>query len=438
MTHPVWTILAAAAVLALVACAAPPVPAETDEPAQPGQTGLLQSQQERIQQPPAPVQDVAGLVAGNTDFAFDLYQQLAGQDGNLFYSPYSISLALAMTRAGAGGETLAEMDRTLHFSLPAERLHPAFNALDQQLAAKAADKPEYVNGEPFQLDLANSLWGQSGYDFYPTFLDLLAENYGAGMHLVDFKTGAESARQTINAWVSEHTGQKIQDLLAPGTVDPTTRLVLANAIYFKAGWVFPFEEDQTHAAPFHLLDGGTVDVSMMSQSQDFDYAQGDGWQAVELPYVSQDFSMLLLVPDEGTLAAFEAGLDAGQLADILGRMSSVPVDLQMPRFQFESGFSLQDTLKALGMRQAFDLGQADFSAMAPGNELYIGDVVHKAYVDVNEKGTEAAAATAVVMLAGAMPQVPEPVVLTIDRPFLFLIRSHSSGTILFVGRVVQP
>jgi serpin B len=383
--------------------------------------------------PDVPQADLAELAEGNTAFAFDLYQVLReGTEGNLFYSPYSVSLALAMTYAGARGETEATMSGALHFTLPQERLHPAFNGLDLALAGRGEGGPEQTR---FQLNIANAIWGQEGYPFLPDFLDLLARNYGAGMRLMDFAMDAEQARLVINGWVEEQTEGRIRDLIPPGLVDAATRLVLTNAIYFNAAWANPFPEHQTADGAFHLLDGTKVAVPMMHQVEGMGYVEGKGFQAVELPYAGHELSMLILLPDRDAFEFFESSLDANRLETALEGMVRERVALTMPRFQFESEFRLNDALSALGMAQAFS-GEADFSGMTGGRDLYISAVVHKAFVAVDEAGTEAAAATAVVMRESAV--MAESIEVTLDRPFLFLIRDHETGTILFAGRVIDP
>lgn len=376
----------------------------------------------------------SSLAAGNRAFAFDLYRRLAAQDGNLFFSPYSISTALAMTYAGAAGSTADQMAGTLHFDLPADSLHAAFNAYALDLEARAkAD----VDGTPFELSIANSLWGQQGFAFRPEFLDLLAENYAAGMRLVDFVADPEASRQVINRWVSDETRQKIEDLIPEGAIDDMTRLVLANAIYFKASWLTAFDPDATVSQPFHRLSGDSVDVSMMQASESYRYLLGDGYQAIELPYQSGEMSMVILLPDAGRFEAFEDALGPAVLEQALAEMTYGPVRLGLPRFSYESAFSLREALEGLGMTDAFDPDRADFSGMDGNRDLYIGSVVHKAFVAVDEKGTEAAAATAVIMGITSAP-IDEPITITVDRPFIYLIRDGQTGSILFMGRVIDP
>ncbi len=391
----------------------------------------LQSEKQRVTSPNVEEADLAEMVSGNNTFAFDLYQALQEGNGNLFYSPYSISLALAMTYAGARGETEGQMADTLHFTLTQDRLHPAFNALDLELACRGGVATGQ-DAEGFRLNIANSIWGQTGYSFLPEFLDLLAENYGAGLRLLDFEHAPEESRVLINDWVSDQTEGRIEDLIPEDTIDPLTRLILTNATYFKAAWSHPFEERWTHDDTFLLLDGEQITVPMMHQAAMFGYAQGEGYQAVELAYEGEELSMVVLLPDVGRFEEFASALDAGRAASISRDIEPEFIHLAMPKFTYEAGFSLKDTLATLGMPVAFTEA-ADFSGMAGTHELFIGDVLHKTFVSVDEAGTEAAAGTAVVMDTGAPP--PE---VRLDHPFLFMIRDVETGAILFLGHVVDP
>ena len=384
-----------------------------------------------------PLEELAGLAEGNSAFAVDLYQQLASQEGNLFYSPYSISSALAMTYAGAEGNTAEEMAAVFHFMDDEDKLHSGFNALAQHLEGLAElDIPE-DQGDPFQLNIANSIWGQKDFHFEEDFLDALAVNYGAGLRLLDYIQAPEESRQIINQWVSDETKEKIQDLIPEGAITIDTRLVLSNAIYFKATWMEPFEESLTEDDVFYGLNGEEIDVPMMSLGSDasFPYYQGDGFQAVALPYVGGQVSMLVLIPDEGSFQEFEAGFSSEALEKIISEMMYTPIQLRFPKFEFESEISLAKTLAAMGMPEAFSAA-ADFSGMTGDKNLFISDVFHKAYIGVDEEGTEAAAATAVIMTLTAAPE--NPIQLTVDRPFLFAIRDHQTNSILFMGRVVSP
>ena len=395
---------------------------------------VLRSGKERVTSPDVPDTDLTRLVEGNSTFAFDLYQALRGEEGNLFYSPYSISIALAMTYAGARGETEQQMAETLKFLLSQEDLHPAFNSLDIELA-KRGEGAEGKDEEGFRLNIVNAIWGQKDYTFLDEFLDVLAENYGAGLRLVDFINETEKSRVTINDWVSDQTEGRIEDLIPQGIITILTRLVLTNAIYFNAAWEYPFEEDATHNGQFYLLDGGQVVVPMMTQTESFNYTEGDGYQAVELPYDGRELSMVILLPEEGQFEAFESSLDADLVDAVLANLESGEVALTMPKFEFESEFGLKQTLAAMGMPIAFT-DVADFSGMTGVRDLHIAEVIHKAFVSVDEAGTEAAAATAVIMTLTAMPV--GTVEVTLDHPFIFLIRDIETSTILFVGRVMDP
>ncbi|MCR4403956.1 MAG: serpin family protein [Candidatus Acetothermia bacterium] len=390
---------------------------------------VLQSSKPRETSPQVDQHELEELVTGNSAFALDLYAALRGEGGNLFYSPYSISLALAMTYAGARGETERQMGATLHFTLSQDRLHPAFNALDLALASRGR-----AVSEGFRLNRANSLWGQLGYPFLESFLDTLAENYGAGLRLLDFQNRPEESRLVINDWVSDQTAGRIQDLLPEGSIGSDTRLVLTNAIYFKAAWKNPFNESLTQPGPFHLLDGSQATVPLMRQTATFGYAAGPGYQAVELPYDGDELSMVVLLPEEGRFEEFEGSLEPDRLSAILNELQPQSVELTMPKFRYTSSFSLRDTLAAMGMPIAFS-ELADFSGMNGTGGLAISDVIHKAFVAVDEAGTEAAAATAVVIRETAvLPSIE----VRLDRPFIFLIRDIPSGSILFIGRVLNP
>ncbi len=280
----------------------------------------------------------------------------------------------------------------------------------------------------------NAIWGQKDYSFLDEFLDTLAENYGAGLRVVDFINETEEARVTINEWVEKQTEGRIEDLIPKGAVDAATRLVLTNAIYFNAAWAYPFEPTDTQDGPFHLLDGGQVTVPFMFRAERYGCAYGDGYVAVELPYDGDELSMVVIMPDIDNFETFEASLTAERVAGIIGDIEYTQVALTMPRFEFESEFKLNDMLIEMGMPVAFGPG-ADFSGMTGGRDLYISDVLHKAFVGVDEAGTEAAAATAVIMKQSVALEEAEVIV---DHPFLFLIRDIETEAILFVGRVMNP
>jgi len=402
--------------------------------AQPVSGEVIRSEKQRLTSPDVNEVDLAALVDGNNAFAFDLYQALREEDDNLFYSPYSISLALAMTYAGARSETAQQMADTLCFSLPQDHLHPAFNSLDIEMAQRG-EGAQGKDGEGFRLNIVNAIWGQKDYKFLAEFLDVLAEDYGAGLRILDFASAPEESRVTINNWVSDQTEGRIEDLIPQGLINALTRLVLTNAIYFNAAWQYPFEEDITDDGAFYLLKGNEITVPMMRQTESFGYAEGDGYRAIELPYDGRELSMVILLPARDRFESFEASLDAQQVDAIMGSLAQREINLTIPRFEFESDFGLKETLTALGMPVAFS-ADADFSGMTGNRDLFITDVIHKASVSVDEAGTEAAAATAVVMELTAVPDMPIDV--NVDHPFIFLIRDIETGAILFVGHVVDP
>ena len=413
---------------------------------QPTATPLLirvsESSAERETSPSVSAADLEALTRGNADFAFDLYRSVAETEGNLFFSPHSISTALAMTYAGASGDTERQMSETLRFGLPQDDLHPAFNALDLSLVTREYTDEDEQEG--FRLNIANAIWGQEDYGFLPEFLDTLAVNYGDGVRPVDFQGDPEGSRARINDWVAETTEERITELIPQDAIDRFTRMVLANAIYFKASWQHPFEKEATSPGAFHLLDGSEREVPMMRQQASLRYAKGDGYQAVELPYKGGDVAMTVLLPDAGKFRDFEESLSGDSVKSILEELEGEPVRLTMPKFEVETAFSLSDTLSNLGMPDAFDDTAADFSGMdgrvcrARGDIcLLISDVLHKAFASVDEAGTEAAAATAVIIgVTRANPT--EPLTVVVDRPFLFVIRHQATGAILFIGRVLSP
>ena len=375
--------------------------------------------------------DRTAVVEGNSQFALDLYARLRGDDGNLFFSPYSISTALAMTYAGARGETAKQMAETLHFTLEQERLHPAFGAMVADLNARA--------GKGYELIVANALWGQKGYGFLAEFLSLTKRHYGAGLNEVDFIEATEAARKTINAWVEEKTRDKIKDLIPQGVLDKLTRLVLTNAIYFKGNWASQFEAEQTEDTPFTLLSGEKADVPMMNKQGTFNYLSAEEFQAIEMPYVGNDLSVLVFLPKKTDgLAEFEKSLTDENLRNWIPRFRRRAVIVGLPKFKMTSQFSLADVLKSMGMKNAFT-GDADFSGMNGKRDLFISAVIHKAFVEVNEEGTEAAAATAVVVATTAVSTEPVKIpVFRADHPFLFMIRDTRTNSILFLGRVMDP
>jgi serpin B len=381
------------------------------------------------------------VVEGNNKFALELYAKLRQRKANLFFSPYSISTALAMTCAGARGQTERQMAETIHlpygpvliicgdeehiqgFGVP-PWVHSAFGRIIKGLNARG-QKGRY------QLSVANALWGQKSYGFLKDFLDLIETNFDGRLTEVDFIGATESARKTINAWVEKQTNNKIKNLIPKGVLNRLTRLVLTNAIYFKGNWARQFKKDRTREAPFTLLNGDKVNVPMMNQEAEFKYMEAEDFQALELPYVDNELSRIILLPKQvAGLPELEKVLTLKKLSQWLARLRQRKVIVSIPKFKMTSQFRLADVLKSMGMTDAFIPDVADFSGMNGKKDLYIFAVIHKAYVDVNEEGTEAAAAT------GAGPS--RTPVFRADHPFLFLIRDNRSGSILFLGRVMNP
>jgi len=378
------------------------------------------------------------LSAGNLAFALDLYRQLSndsqrGSD-NLFFSPLSISVAMAMTYVGARGGTADEMASALRFTLPQERLHPAFGWLDLELENRGQGA-QGKDSQPFRLAVSNSLWGEREAGFAAPFLDTLAQHYGAGIKLLDFIVSPDPSRLRINDWVAQRTEQRIRNLLPDGSISSDTRLVLVNAVYFNAAWQHQFSATATTDASFKQLDGATTTVALMNQTEYLSYAEGNGYQAVELPYDGGELSMLVLLPTAGQFLAFEQTLDSTRFAEIQAALRSSYVRLGLPKFKLEGGFSVKAALQALGMNAAFG-DAADFSGISTSAGWRIFDIYHKSYADVDERGTEAAAATGVVVGVTSVP--PEPIVFRADRPFLFAILDRTTNTMVFLGRFVAP
>jgi serpin B len=370
---------------------------------------------------------------GNKSFTVDLYQKLKELEGNIFYSPYSISSALALVYAGAENRTKTQMSDTLHFSTDDEGLNRAFNYTNNQLNRKNIIA-ENDDEDIFQLNISNAVWAQKGMQFRVDYLDALSRYYAAGMRGVDFIDQPDEAVNTINEWISEQTNDRIKDLIKQGDINKLTRLVLTNAIYFNAAWQHKFDENITTESPFYLPDGEQIIVPAMRQTESFKYAKGTNFQAVELPYEGEETSMLILLPNEGKFASFENSFDASLITNITKRLKYRKVTLFMPKFEFGSRFSLSKILAEMGMPDAFS-PEADFSGITGKKDLLIQDVIHQSFISVDEYGTEAAAATAVIM-AGASPS--EPITVNIDRPFIFLIRDIPTDTVLFTGRVYNP
>jgi serpin B len=382
--------------------------------------------------------DLAAIVGGNTDFALKAFPLLdPGGNSNTVFSPYSITQALALAAAGAKGTTLSGIEQALSFPLPQERLNPAFNKLDLLLKAKTSGTVQADVGQTPHLNIVDAVWGQQGFPLLPAYLDTIALNYGAGLRLVDFAGATEESRLTINAWVAEQTNQRIKELLAKDVIKSDTRVVLTNAIWFEANWAEQFEELNTQDKPFFRRDGSSVPVPFMQGAFFLPYMQGNGCRAVDVPYTEGNLSMLVIMPDAGTFDAFVAALTPARLAAVTGSLASRVIDLSLPKFTFDSAPGVGQILATLGMVDAFNPGIADFSGIDGNRDLFVGAVIHKAFISVDEKGTEAAAATAVVIFAGSVRiNEPPPLPFVVDHPFLFLIRDRQTGLILFMGKVV--
>ena len=414
--------LALALSLALSACSG-----ASSDPTPPPTGSEQRSEKLRVTSPVVPSEDAAALAAGNLAFALGMHAQVraANANKNFIFSQTSMSLALGMLYAGARNQTASQMASALHFTLPAERLHPAFNALDLALTAPVGN-----DDEAFVLKIANGSWVQDGFAALPSFLDTLAENYGAGLFVEDFATAPEPARETINAWVAEQTEDRIKDLFPQGSINPMTVLVLANAVFFHGDWVKPFEAKSGNGT-FHA-PGGDVTVPMMFGDHNGKILSGTGWSAARLDYVGDTASMVVVVPDAGTFDAFEQGLTAETLAPILASTSGSNGNIVLPRFKFKTATDLKAPLVALGMTDAFGVG-ADFSGIDGKQDLVVQAVVHQATIAVDEKGTTASAATGI-----SVGTTSVPLTLRADRPFLFFIVHRTTGAVLFQGRVLDP
>jgi serpin B len=394
--------------------------------------GFLLSTSASEKKPDFPLTDVNAVVSGNNEFAIELYKKIANDPNkieNLFFSPYSISTAIAMTYASARGNTEKQMAEVLHFNLPQEQLHPVFSSLEKVLN-------EQGKKGAFELTVANALWGQKGYKFLDSFTDLVNKNYSTGLNKVDFAKDSEGARQTINKWVEEKTKNKIKELIKPDILTGLTRLVLTNTIYFKGKWQYEFDKKDTKEALFHITAQNSVTVPMMYIKKEFKYGGDESGQILEIGYKGEDLSMIVLLPKEiEGISKIEKSLTAENLDKWLGKLRKQEVRVYFPRFKMTSEFDLLKVLSKMGMPDAFNDLKADFSGMNGGKDLYISNVLHKAFVEVNEEGTEAAASTAVVM---ALKGVAKPTIFRADHPFIYIIRDNITGSILFMGKVCDP
>jgi serpin B len=382
--------------------------------------------------------EVRRVAEGGNHFALDLYARLGREPGNLFFSPFSISTALAMTYAGARGVTASEMEQVLHFPTDVTDLHALYDELLRTtMPPTGPTTAEDVETAGYRLSVANRLWGQRGFQFLTEFIKTMMQNYGAGLETLDFAGASEAARQTINRWVEEQTEDRIKDLIPAGVLTPDVVLVLTNAIYFYGKWAAQFPSERTSPEPFYVAPDRPAEVQMMHVDQEFAYASLDGLDILELPYQGGDLSYLALLPkDLDGLPQVEKELTPEKLTDWLASLAPANVHVSLPKYRLSSWFDLAKVLSDMGMQSAF--GQADFSGMTGRKDLFISAVVHKAFVDVQEEGTEAAAATGVIMKKTSVSEPKPWVDFRADHPFLFLIRDNRSGSILFMGRFVDP
>jgi serine protease inhibitor len=373
------------------------------------------------------------LVEGNTAFALDLYARLSATPGNLFFSPYSISTCLAMTYAGARGNTETQMGQVLHFMQDQQKLHSSFGELQRQLAEARKQKG-------IQLDIANALWTQKGEPFLPAFLKIATDDYQANVNQADFGTSADAVTREINRWIAQKTENKIQDILAPRSLNVNTRLVLANAIYFKGAWASPFDKAATAPQAFHLSENDQADAPLMHRFAHPGYVENGELQAVELPYSGGELSMVILLARKiGAIGQLEQQLNPAFLAGLLAQMKKQEVEIFLPKFKLNSSFQLNDPLFRMGMPDAFHWPIANLSGVDGARDLFISGVFHKAWGEINEEGTEAAAATVVTVESRAVAaRPPAPPVFRADHSFIFLIRDTHSGSLLFVGRLADP
>ncbi|MFA6282007.1 MAG: serpin family protein [Candidatus Omnitrophota bacterium] len=375
-------------------------------------------------------QEIAPVVEANNKFAFELYSKYKSKDGNVFFSPYSISSALAMTYEGARGKTAEEMLAVFHFPKEATLCREGFLSINNQINKE--DKR-------YELKVANALWAQKDSRFLEAYFKLIESYYGGGVTNLDFINDTENSRLTINNWVEEKTNKKIKNLIPQGIITTMTRLVLTNAIYFRGKWLMQFDEKNTVEGDFKVTPENSVRVKMMKKTDkeaEFNYGETDKLQILELPYDGQELSMLLLLPKNGDLKSVEQSLDSQTLTALKNKLQMQWVNVFLPKFKFETKYFMADDLKEMGMPTAFS-DMADFSGMTGNKDLFISQVIHQAFVEVNEEGTEAAAATAVIVeKCSVLPSRPK--IFKADHPFIFIIQETKTGNILFIGRVSDP
>ncbi|MFW6143607.1 MAG: serpin family protein [Patescibacteria group bacterium] len=384
---------------------------------------------------PVPLPDLedqdtfSSVSTANNTFGLDLYSEYRAEQGNLFFSPYSISSALAMTYEGAAGETADEMRTVLRLTEDTEQVREGFSQINNRLNKE--DKS-------YDLTTANSLWGQEDYPFAEDYLATVEEYYGGKLTNLDFKNNTEEARKTINLWVESKTEDRIKNLISKGVLNSLTRLVLTNAIYFKSDWENQFDSKKTEEAEFTLNSGETVSVEMMHKTAKFNFAEDEVVKVLEMPYEDGELSMLVVLPKENDLSAVEKFLTRDKFDDWLDNLKQEEVVVTFPKFKYETKYQMANTLESMGMVRAFDAEKADFSGLTGGeNDLFIDKVIHQTFIEVDEAGTEAAAATAVTMMTTSLPE-EEPKIFEADHPFVFLIKDNQTDTILFLGRISNP
>ncbi|MFO8235756.1 MAG: serpin family protein [Bacteroidales bacterium] len=374
-------------------------------------------------------QNMEKTVEGNNKFTFSLFDEVNNEDENVFFSPYSISSALAMAYNGSRKETKEEIRVVLNFLENKQELSVNFKDINEHL--------HQLEKEDIQINIANSLWGEKSYEFSSEFLDLNKKYYKAGINKVDFKKNYSEAREQINQWVEDNTQEKIKDLIPKGMLDPMTRLVLVNAIYFKGAWALPFNEKNTREDTFYVYSKCMTKADFMHRSLTAKYYKDNVAEVLEIPYSGKDLSMMILLPlEKYGMEKLERKLDHNLYEKYNNELSRVQVELSLPKFEITADYELSDVLKKMGMASAFS-GDADFSGMTGKKELYINNIVHKSFIDVNEEGTEAAAATGVVMSKTSRPP-SEKVKFKADHPFIFFIKDNETNSILFMGRVMNP
>ncbi len=379
---------------------------------------------ERNLDPSADGQNTAAAIAGLNQFTVDIYSSVIenAADPNLVISPYSLTFALGMVYAGAGGETADEMARVLHNEASAADWHEGLNAYDLSLDARTV-------GSSTEWTSANKVWTSPGLELLPSYLDILTGVYGSPLAEANFSTNTEEARQGINDWILDNTNQLIPELFAPGSIDPATEMVLVNAVALDAPWEFPFDPDHTTDSEFTLLDGTTVNVPTMHYDEFLPSAHGTDFSAVEIPYGGGALSMVVIVPTD--FVQFESDLTADRLEQIVEDLSEGGIHLSLPKWTTRTHLNMNEVLKGLGMQSAFG-PSADFSGMLSNGGLWIDIVEHEAFIEVDENGTRAAAASGSSMMASHGPTVE------VTRPFIYLIRDRGAGAILFIGRVLDP